>query len=133
MTAEKATRRYFTVFIPAMVAYLAASLGLAWIDEIAIIPPVTLYGMTLVAVIALFFAFWAHWRLISELDEFLRMIQVKAIMVGLACILVVASGWGMLEMYTEAPVLPIFWLIPMFGSVYGIAATIITKRLGGVF
>lgn len=133
MTTERATARYFKVLIPAIIIYMAASLGMNWIDDTLQIPRLALYAMAAPAVIALLAMFWAHWRLMNELDEFLRMIQVKAVLFGLATILVVASGWGWLELYAGVPYLPVFWLTPIFCVAYGIAAIVITKRLGGVF
>jgi hypothetical protein len=133
MTTERATARYFKVLIPAMIVYMAASLGMAWIDDHFVVPRFLLYGLATPAVLAVLAVFWAHWRLMRELDEFLRMIQVKAVLIGLAVVLAIASGWGWLELYADVPALPVFWLTPIFCVAYGIAATVITKRLGGVF
>jgi len=127
-----ASRRYFKLFIPAMIVYLIACLGAAYLDDLISVSPVLEYGLVLIAIVALFTVFWTHWRFMNEIDEFLRMIQMKAVMIGLFVVLCIATGWGMLEMYLDAPVLAIFWLNPIFWAGYGLSAGVMTKRAGGI-
>lgn len=130
MTAEQATFRYFKIFIPAMLVYAAGSMTTTWMADHMQLSPLALYGLALIPVVAVIFAFWAHWRFVIEVDEFLRLIQVKAILFGIASVLVLASGWGTLEMLADAPKLQVFWLLPIFWISYSAAATIISKKEG---
>lgn len=130
MTSEQATYRYFRVFIPAICIYAASSAAITWIGESAGLPPVALYGLALIPVIAVLFAFWAHWRFATEIDEFLRLIQIKGTLCGIACVMIVASGWGTLETLADAPRLPIFWLLPIFWITQSAATAIISKWQG---
>ena len=131
MTPEQATRRYFKIFIPSMIVYLAGCLGTGWAADHMSLPPSVLYGLAIVPIAAMLSVFWGHWRFINEIDEFLRTIQVKALLFGTACVLVVATGWGTLEMFADAPRLQVFWLLPIFWVAYSATATVITKREGG--
>ena len=133
MTVEQATRRYFEVFIPSMIGYLAGSVGTIWVAEHLNLPPFALYVLASIPIFAMLAVFWGHWRFINEIDEFLRTIQIKAVLFGIACVLVVATGWGTLEMLADAPKLQVFWLMPIFWVSYSAAAVVLTKREGGVF
>lgn len=133
MTTERATRRYFQIFIPSMIIYLAGTLGTDWVADNEALPPYAVYAMACIPIFAMLSVFWGHRRFINEIDEFLRTIQIKAVLFGTACLLVVAMGWGSLEMFADVPRLQVFWLMPLFWVAYAAAAGLITKREGGVF
>lgn len=130
MTPEQATYRYFKIFIPAMLVYVAGSVGTVWAADQSLLSPIALYGLAFIPVLAIICAFWAHWRFVIEVDEFLRLIQVKAILFGIACVMAVASGWGTLEMLADVPKLQVFWLLPLFWISYSGAAAYISKKEG---
>jgi len=132
MTNQQATRRYYSVLIPAMIAFVAASFGVKMADNAALLPPAGLYAAALVTVALLLSAHWAQWRYMNEIDEFLRSIQIKAALAGLAVVMTTATGWGFLEFYAEAPALSVFWLNPLFWVAYSIAVVIFSSRDGGV-
>lgn len=132
MTTDQATYRYFKVFIPAMVVYGASSVGITQItDNMAYAPPL-LYALALIPILAVLCAFWAHWRFAIEIDEFLRFIQIKATLFSVACVMVIASGWGTLEMLADVPNLQVFWLLPIFWISHS-AATVFFSKVAGVF
>jgi hypothetical protein len=128
MTNLEAKKRYYRVSIPAVTVFLAASLVIAWMEMQDIEPSLLTSAFAIVPVVALLSLFWAHWRFMNEIDEFLRSIQIQAVLAGLAFILVVATGWGYLELYVDAPRLHMFWLNPIFWIVYAIAAVYLTWR-----
>lgn len=130
MTPEQATYRYFKAFIPAICVYAAGTVSITWLGNRALVPSAALYILALVPVVAIFFAFWAHWRFATEVDEFLRLIQIKGTLFGIACVMIVASGWGTLETLADAPNLPVFWLLPIFWVAQSGATAIISKREG---
>ncbi len=128
MSPELATKRYFTIFIPAICAYAAGSAGVTWAVDNADLSTGLTYSLALVPILAIFFAFWAHWRFANEIDEFLRLIQIKGTLFGIASVMVVASGWGTLEMLADAPRLPVFWLLPIFWVAQSAATAVFSKR-----
>ncbi|WP_306144190.1 hypothetical protein [Roseibium sp. MMSF_3412] len=130
MTTEQANFRFFKVFVPAMILYVATTAGIVWLSDRHALSPHVLYVLTLVPIGAIFAAFWAQWRFAMELDEFLRLIQIKGTLIGVACIMIIASGWGQLERLADVPRLPVFWLLPVFWTVQGLATTVISKREG---
>lgn len=133
MTVERATRRYFVLLVPAMLVFMSSTLGIVWAEDNLALPAAASYALTIVPIAALFSTYWALWRFIAEIDEFLRLIQIKSIIIGLIVVMMVITGWGLMEIYADAPALGIFWLNPVFWVAYAIAALIITKRDGGVW
>ena len=130
MTSEQATHRFFKVFIPTMFIYIAATVGITWLLDSNGLPAGTLYALALIPIVAIFVAFWAQWRFAMELDEFLRLIQIKGTLFGIACVMIIASGWGQLERLADVPRLPVFWLLPIFWAAQGLATAFISKREG---
>jgi len=55
---------------------------------------------------------------------------VRAILFGMAAVMAGATVWGLLEELAGAPVIPLFYIVPGFYFVYGIAYLIIGKRAG---
>lgn len=132
MTHKQAHRRYMKLSAALMVLYLLGTYGLSLAENHTNIPRFVFYGLTGFPIGAILGWMWGLWRYVNEIDEFLRAIQIKAIMYGLAIVMGVSTGWGLLEFYAEVPRLPIFYVVPMFGGAYGIAHIIISKREGGV-
>lgn len=130
MTNGQATRRYFSIIIPAGAVILGASLALDWADDNSVLAGPGRYAGAIVPIAALLSVFWAHWRYMSEIDEFLRSIQIKALFVALTAVMTIATGWGYLEFYADAPPLSIFWLNPLYWLAYSAGAVIFNIRYG---
>lgn len=127
MSEKQATIRYFKIFVPSMAMYLIGMIGISWPAKNLGLPQPALIGLAAIPMIALLCAIWAHWRFITELDEFLRMIQIKGIVFGVAMVLIVASSWGLLEVLAEVPRLPIIHTFTIFCISYGLAVAVLTK------
>jgi len=128
MTNEKATRRYLSVLFPATIAFVGASWALKAADNADLLSPAATYAVSVIPVGIMLGMFWSHWRYMTEIDEFLRSIQVKGAFTGLVFVLTVASGWGWLEFYADAPRLSVFWLNPLYWIVYSLAVMWFTPR-----
>jgi hypothetical protein len=58
---------------------------------------------------------WATARFLVEIDdEYVRMLQVRAILVATGVTLAVTNMWGMVELFTTAPRLPVFFVFPLW-------------------
>jgi hypothetical protein len=132
MTNEKATRRYMGTLIPAAIAFIGTSLALRAADDAGQLPPAALYAVSAIPVGIMLGMFWAHWRYMNEIDEFLRSIQFKGAFVGLVTVLTVSTGWGWLEFYADAPRLSVFWLNPLYWITYSIAVIWFSPRDGAM-
>ena len=132
MTNEKATWRYLRVLIPAALLFIGASIALRAADNADLLPIPALYAVSIIPVALMLGMFWAHWRYMNEIDEFLRSIQVKGAFFGLVVVMIVATGWGWLELFAEAPQLSIFWLNPLYWVAYTAAVLVLNPREGAV-
>ncbi|MBU1175845.1 MAG: hypothetical protein KKH72_10635 [Alphaproteobacteria bacterium] len=131
MTNIEAKRRYFRVFIPAMVIFLGASGVFAALGLDAQGPSPAILAFAILPVGSQIALFVAHLRFIGEVDEYLRSIQIKAVLFALAVILIIATGWGYLEAYASVPRLHILWLNPIYWVSYAVAAMTLSLRATG--
>ncbi len=128
MTNKQAKSRYMRVFVPAMIGYVVSIFSTSLlINKSADVAPLT-YGLALIPAIFVFIWVWAHARYILEIDEFVRMLQIKSVLYGLIVLMGFTTAWGLLEFYTPVPAIPIFYVLPGFYLCYGIAAVIIGRR-----
>lgn len=127
MTTTQASRRYLQILLPAMLLFLAASFGIDWIDDNTNASQFTLAWLAIAPILLLLSTYWAQWRFLQEVDEYIRMIHVKALICGLIVVMTVATAWGYIEEYASIPSIGIFWLNPIFWMSYGVFATVITK------
>ena len=130
MTSKHAHRRYMKLFIPAMVLYVVSITGVALARAFNILPEPELYAVSTIPAIFMIIWILGHMRYIYELDEFMQKLQVKAILLGLAGIMIIATIWGLMEVLASAPALPVFYVVPGFYFIYGLAYIIIAKRAG---
>lgn len=130
MTQKQAHRRYMKLFVPAMAMYLLSMFGISFAKKNATMPEPLLYGLAIVPAIFVLMWIWGHMRYITELDEYLRGLQIRAVLIGMAVIMAFTTVWGLLEELAAAPAVPIFFIVPGFYFVYGLAYLIIGKRAG---
>ncbi len=130
MTQKQAHLRYMKLFVPAMAMYVLSMLGISLAKKNASIPEPLLYGVALIPAVFVLVWIWGHMRYITELDEYLRGLQVRAIMFAMAAVMAFSTVWGMLEELADAPAMPIFFIVPGFYFTYGLAYVIVAKRAG---
>ena len=130
MTQKRAHRRYMKLFIPAMAMYVLSIIGVVIARKHGTLPDAMLYAASIIP--AIFIVIWilGHMRYINELDEYLQKLQVKAVLFGLAGIMIFSTIWGLLEELAGAPAFPVFFIVPGFYLVYGLAYVVIGKRAG---
>jgi hypothetical protein len=110
-----AYRRYMRRFWPATAAYVVA-IGLAtWlIPDGAHASPLTV-GIALLPGLGVVAMIWAMARLLIELDdEYLKLLEVRKALAATGVVLALASVWGLLELYTDVPKLPVFFVFPLW-------------------
>lgn len=125
-----AARRYIRRLLPAMLGFLACSLGFGALRDTAVLGGPLGYALALVPVALLLFAFWAFLRFLGAVDEFIRSVHSKGAWFGLVAVLAVATAWGFFEQHLAAPDLPLFWLNPLFWLCYALATAILSRRVG---
>ncbi len=130
MQTKHAHRRYMKLFIPAMALYLFSMIGISFARKHDTLPEPMLYAAAIIPAVFIIIWILGHMRYIHELDEFMQKLQVKAVLFGLAGIMIIATIWGLMEELAGAPALPVFYVVPGFYFIYGLAYIIIAKRAG---
>jgi hypothetical protein len=112
---DPAYNRYLKRFIPASVIYAGAIvLASILIPNHAKASPLTI-GIALLPGLACTAMIWAMARLLVEMeDEYLRLIEIKKALIATGVALGVAATWGLLELYTDVPKLPVFIIFPIW-------------------
>lgn len=116
MARNPAAARYIRRMLAISAVYIAgivfASLT---IDRAAPLGPLTI-GLALIPGLAMLAAIGAIGRFVAELsDEYLRMLEVRKLIVATGVTLAITSVWGLLEIYSEAiPRLPVFYVFPIW-------------------
>lgn len=116
MTRSPAHRQYLKRFAPLTIAYLASIALATWlIPDDAPADALTL-GLAILPGLAVVGWIWAMGRLLVELDdEYLRMLEVRKMIVATGVTLTVTSIWGILELYSpDIPKLPVFFVFPLW-------------------
>ncbi len=115
MAANPAQRRYVGRMIPISLAYIATVMLASWIiPDDAAATPLTV-AVALVPALATSGFIWAMARYIAELtDEYVRMLEIRKMLVATGLTLALASGWGILELFTDVPRVPLFYVFPVW-------------------
>ena len=116
MARNPATTRYNKSMAAIMAVYIAGiMLASLVIDRDAPLGPMTI-GLTLLPGLAIVAAIGAIGRFLTELaDEYLRMLEVRKVIIATGVTLAITSVWGLLEMYSASlPRLPVFYVFPIW-------------------
>ena len=74
---------------------------------------------------------WNMGRYYSDMtDEYMRMLEVRKAMWATAITLAVSGGWGLLELYSTVPRLPVFFIFPIWCIGLAIGQTINRLTIG---
>lgn len=115
MAQNPAQRRYMRRMIPLSLAYIAAVMLASWlIPDDAAATPLTV-AIALVPALATSGFIWAMASYVAELkDEYVRMLEIRKMLVATGFTLALASGWGILELFTNVPRVPLFYVFPVW-------------------
>lgn len=134
MAANPAQRRYVGRMVPISIAYIATVMLASWIiPDDAAATPLTV-AVALVPALATSGFIWAMARYIAELtDEYVRMLEIRKMLVATGLTLALASGWGILELFTDVPRVPLFYVFPVWclGLAVGSLVNKVTLGDGG--
>ena len=124
-----AYRRYRRRSMVGAAAYLVSS-GLAtWLVPDHAPPSAGPVALAVMAGAGTLVWMWATARYLVEIDdEYQRLLQVRAMLVATGVTMAICSMWGMVELFTTAPHLPLFLVFPIWclGLLMGAAVNRLT-------
>ena len=129
--SNAAYRRYLRRFWPATGLYVVA-IGLAtWLIPDDARANALTVGIALLPGLGIVAMIWAMGRLLIELDdEYLKMLEIRKALAATGVALTVASVWGLLELFTDVPKLPVFLIFPIWCG--GLAVGQLWNKVAGL-
>jgi hypothetical protein len=109
---------YVLLLVVAVVAFVHFHPAGVLAYALAVLPALPILAM--LVVIGLYLA--------EEKDEFVRNMQVQALLGGIGGTLAVVSVWGFLENFTKVPHMDLFLVYPMFWVLTGASAAVVWLR-----
>lgn len=120
--------RYVSGMVGASGLVLAGSFGVSWFSDASGLPSWVPIVASAVPVGALLAMFWIQARYVLGLDEYVRLVHGKALLVATAATLGSATAWGYLEIAAGLAALPVYWLNPLFWIIYAIMVSALSWR-----
>ena len=68
---------------------------------------------------------WTMLRFIDRSDEFIRALTAKRFIVASGMVYALATAWGFLELYAQAPDFPLYLIFPVFCGALGLAGLMV--------
>ena len=68
---------------------------------------------------------WATLALMNDSDEFVRALLAKRFIVASGLAMTVATAWGFMESYGDAPHIPAWIIYPLFWALFGLVSPFI--------
>ncbi|MBV7255921.1 hypothetical protein KCG44_03890 [Pacificimonas sp. WHA3] len=114
--------------IPLTVIYLAGCLAAMLFINFAGPPDIVVYLISLLLSVPLVACIFVIWRYVTEeKDEYIRMMFVQNMVVSTGFTLAVTTIWGVLELYADAPALPIYYTLVIW--CVGLALSHLYRRI----
>lgn len=66
--------------------------------------------------------------LMTAKDEFQRTVHIQAMLWSIGGTFTVTTLWGLMEIFSKVPALPVIWVCPMFASFMGISKLLVMLR-----
>lgn len=120
-----ATRRYTIRVALLMAAYLVLlATAVRFVDNGGLIGPFA-YVLAIMPAFPVIGMFWAIAKFLIEMeDEYLRMLQVRQMIIATAFSLAIATVWGFLEEFELVPFVPAYWVTILWFFGLGVGAVV---------
>ncbi len=127
-SGKEAARRYRRGIGGAGLLYVICVFGGALAIRNLDLPQWAVVVLSLIPVAPALLMLRAYIEFTRAMDEFQRRIQSEALIVSIAIILFSSFAYGFLEEWADFPHVPLIWVFPAFGFVFGIVHLIIVRR-----
>ena len=126
-----AMRRYFWTHLLLTLIYLALVLLVSWLLPDNAEPTPMVIGLALLPGLVVLGWVWNMAQLLIGMeDEYLRMLEVRKMLWATAITLSICGGWGIVELFSTVPRLPIFFIFPIWCIGLGVGQLINRLTLG---
>ena len=114
-TKSPAKRRFIRLHLILSVLYVALVLLASWfVPDDAQATPMVLFWAALPGLVVVGWI-WNMGRYLMEMeDEYLRLLEIRKILVATGLTLAVSAGWGVIELFAAVPRLPVFFVFPIW-------------------
>jgi putative oxidoreductase len=116
-----ASRRYSTRMLVSMGIYAAINVA-AILGTVKDLPPPARYGLALAVTAPIIYQLWAVLRFMEESDEFVRALLTRIMIMAWGITISLATAWGFLESYADAPHIQTWLIYPLFWGVFGLVS-----------
>ena len=133
MTVNPAQRRYNKRVLTLSIIYAVVLFAAVYLLKHKLVAGALAYAVGILPALAVSGFFWAMARyLVEETDEYLRMMQVRQVLVATGFALTTATIWGFLEGFELVPhAVGYIWAIMWFAGL-GVGAVVNRLTLGTV-
>ncbi len=121
MKPSEAKKRYFKTTRNSMILYIVTIFTVSFYLNTIEAQTVVKYGLAILPAIFVWWFLWGAIRFYKETDEYERSKLVSGMLAGVVVLLLISSSWGFLEMFADAPKLPVFWILPIFFLASGLS------------
>jgi hypothetical protein len=128
MTNKQASTRFMKIFIPTMILYSVSCFAVPEILKMSDFAKPIVYAISLIPALCIGVALWAQWRQAMEVDEYMRHLQLRAMVFSLGCILAVSAAIGFLQFYAGLENFSVFFAIPAFYVFHAMGMFVLTRR-----
>ena len=112
---SSAKRRFMRMHLILSVLYIALVLLASWfVSDDAKATPMVIFWAVLPGLVVIGWI-WNMGRYLMEMsDEYLRLLEIRKMLVATALTLAVSAGWGIIELFAAVPRLPVFFVFPIW-------------------
>ena len=112
---SSAKRRFMRMHLILSVLYIALVLLASWfVPDDAKATPMVIFWAVLPGLVVIGWI-WNMGRYLMEMsDEYLRLLEIRKILVATGLTLAVSAGWGIIELFAAVPRLPVFFVFPIW-------------------
>lgn len=129
MKPKLATKRYIFAMMGSSLGYIGAVYGITFLHDKFADGSLPAIIVSLIPVIFIILMMWSLWRYLNETDEVAYHDHMRAMMLGILCVMVLSGGWGLAELFNDTlPRISIFYVFPVFFLIYGLISCIKFKR-----
>ena len=124
MAHKKVLERYKYSILGYGLAYAGSLIGVTFIEDKLVENFALKVGLAIIPAFFIIMMLRALWIYIRDVDEAQRFFLQRSINIAAFAVLIFSGSWGLLElMIDDVLKVPVFWMVPFFFMVFGLASS----------